>query len=202
MRTDFRRSASCELLVRHAEAGAWTASLRSESVAVCRFGIGYSQVLAILGSMIFAASPNFVPDYVFKRSALTGWRKLGQVEWRAENGEIIGVPKENGGGWCWRRATRISVSTSRMGRKFDSCLATPIGVGDGTRPSRRRSVLSSVGVCSFQIVQEHRWCPDSCVRASLSALAAELVLQSQSAGMSQGLHGSGSSPVIVVQHAA
>src|SRR5215813_13640465 len=44
MRTDFRRSASCELLVRHAEAGAWTASLPvRESVTVCRFGIGYSQ---------------------------------------------------------------------------------------------------------------------------------------------------------------
>jgi hypothetical protein len=42
----------------------------------------------------------------------------------------------------------------------------------------------------------------SCVRAYLSALAAELVLQSQSAGMSRGLHGSGSVSVIVVQHAA
>jgi hypothetical protein len=54
-------------------------------------------VLAILVSMIFAASPNFVPDYVFKGSVLTGWHKLGQAEWPAENGEIIGVPKDNGG---------------------------------------------------------------------------------------------------------
>jgi len=53
--------------------------------------------LGILGSAIFAASQNFVPDYVFKGSALTGWHKLGQADWRAENGEIGGVPKENGG---------------------------------------------------------------------------------------------------------
>jgi hypothetical protein len=53
--------------------------------------------LGILGSAIFAASQNFVPDFVFKGSALTGWHKLGQAEWRAENGEIVGVPKENGG---------------------------------------------------------------------------------------------------------
>src|SRR3989440_10932439 len=53
--------------------------------------------LGIAGSAIFAASQNFVPDYVFKGSALTGWHKLGQADWRAENGEIVGVPKENGG---------------------------------------------------------------------------------------------------------
>ena len=32
-----------------------------------------------------------------KGSALTGWHKFGQAEWRAENGEIIGLPKEKGG---------------------------------------------------------------------------------------------------------
>jgi hypothetical protein len=45
----------------------------------------------------------------------------------------------------------------------NSTLALPrsLSVGGGTRPSRRRSVLSRFGVCSFQIVQDHRWCPDS-----------------------------------------
>ena len=52
---------------------------------------------AALGAAIFAASPNFVPDYVFKGSALTGWQKLGGGEWRAENGEIIASPAESGG---------------------------------------------------------------------------------------------------------
>ena len=50
-----------------------------------------------MGAVIFAASPNFVPDYVFKGSALTGWQKLGAGEWRAENGEIIASAAESGG---------------------------------------------------------------------------------------------------------
>ncbi len=43
------------------------------------------------------ASKNFAPDVVFTGSTLTGWRTLGQAEWRAQNGELIGVPKS--GGW-------------------------------------------------------------------------------------------------------
>jgi hypothetical protein len=52
----------------------------------------------------------------------------------------------------------------------NSTLALPrsLSVGGGTRPSRRRSVLSRFGVCSFQIVQEHRWCPDSRACAFIS----------------------------------
>jgi hypothetical protein len=53
--------------------------------------------LAVLGSAIFAASQNFLPDVVFKGSVLTGWHKLGQADWRADDGEIVGVPRENGG---------------------------------------------------------------------------------------------------------
>ena len=45
-----------------------------------------------------AASKNFVPDVVFKGSSLTAWRTIGQAEWRAQNGEIIGTPK-GAGGW-------------------------------------------------------------------------------------------------------
>ena len=48
-------------------------------------------------SAIFAASQNFVPDVVFKGNSLAGWHKLGQSEWHAEDGEIIGSPRENGG---------------------------------------------------------------------------------------------------------
>jgi hypothetical protein len=44
-----------------------------------------------------AASRNFAPDVVFKGSSLTGWKPLGQAEWRAQDGEIVGVPKP--GGW-------------------------------------------------------------------------------------------------------
>jgi Domain of Unknown Function (DUF1080)/FG-GAP-like repeat len=42
--------------------------------------------------------PSFVPDAKFAGSQLTGWHKLGQAEWSAENGEIIGKGTA-GSGW-------------------------------------------------------------------------------------------------------
>ncbi len=48
---------------------------------------------------VSAAGPTFRPDVVFKGSTLTGWTPLGDVEWKAVNGEIIGTPKQPGGGW-------------------------------------------------------------------------------------------------------
>jgi 3-keto-disaccharide hydrolase/VCBS repeat protein len=52
--------------------------------------------ICIIGSAVFAASQNFRPDVIFKGSSLTGWHKLGQADWRADNGEIIASPKESG----------------------------------------------------------------------------------------------------------
>ena len=48
---------------------------------------------------VSAAGPTFRPDAVFKGSTLTGWAPLGDAEWKAVNGEIIGTPKQPGGGW-------------------------------------------------------------------------------------------------------
>ena len=52
-----------------------------------------------LGTAIFAANQNFAPDVIFKGSSLNGWHKLGDADWRAENGEIIATPKQERGGW-------------------------------------------------------------------------------------------------------
>ena len=44
--------------------------------------------------------PNFKPDGAFKGSALTGWRVVGDADWTAQNGEIIGKAKAGtNGGW-------------------------------------------------------------------------------------------------------
>ena len=51
----------------------------------------------LLTSGLTGASRNFAPDATFTGSSLAGWRVLGQADWRAENGEIIGTPKP--GGW-------------------------------------------------------------------------------------------------------
>ena len=34
--------------------------------------------------------PNFKPDGVFKGSALTGWHDVGDADWTAQNGEVVG----------------------------------------------------------------------------------------------------------------
>jgi hypothetical protein len=53
--------------------------------------------ICVIGSGVFAASQNFRPDVIFTGSSLTGWHKLGQEDWHADNGEIISAPKESGG---------------------------------------------------------------------------------------------------------
>jgi len=59
---------------------------------------------AAVAAMVFnlqAADPaNFRPDGSFKGSALTGWRVVGDADWRAESGELIGKAKPGtAGGW-------------------------------------------------------------------------------------------------------
>ena len=60
-------------------------------------------LMIVLSSVVVlslnAAGPTFRPDVVFRGSALTGWTPLGDADWKAQNGEIIGTPKQPGGGW-------------------------------------------------------------------------------------------------------
>src|SRR5437667_3258481 len=53
----------------------------------------------LLLAPLFGVGPTFHPDASFKGSTLTGWRALGQADWKAQDGEIIGVPKAATGGW-------------------------------------------------------------------------------------------------------
>src|SRR3954469_9383921 len=46
-----------------------------------------------------AANKNFVPDWRFEGSTLSSFRTLGEADWRAENGEIVGTPRSVAGGW-------------------------------------------------------------------------------------------------------
>jgi hypothetical protein len=56
-------------------------------------------IAAIVISAAVATAPAvFVPDSTFRGSSLAGWHSLGQAQWRAENGEIVGNGGQ-GGGW-------------------------------------------------------------------------------------------------------
>ena len=47
-----------------------------------------------------AEGPTFIPDTTFKGSSLSGWHVLGQADWHAQNGEVVGAVKPGGsGGW-------------------------------------------------------------------------------------------------------
>jgi hypothetical protein len=57
-------------------------------------------MFVFFGSLpVFAVGPSFHPDAKFTGSTLEGWHTVGPAEWRGENGEIIGTPKEDHGGW-------------------------------------------------------------------------------------------------------
>src|SRR4051812_43267383 len=55
--------------------------------------------VAVMAIPVAGTRSTFVPDWTFKGSALTGWQVLGQADWRAENGELVGKPKDPSGGW-------------------------------------------------------------------------------------------------------
>ena len=40
-----------------------------------------------------------MPDWTFKGSSVSRVRTLGDADWRAENGEIVGTPRTAAGGW-------------------------------------------------------------------------------------------------------
>src|ERR1700691_887268 len=48
---------------------------------------------------MYASGPSFHPDVTFQGSELKAWHIYGQAEWSAENGELLGKPKQAGGGW-------------------------------------------------------------------------------------------------------
>src|SRR5215510_7114154 len=65
-----------------------------------KYPAAVSALVLVVSSLALAASKNFVPDVIFKASNLTGWHSLGQAEWRAQNGELVGMARAGGnGGW-------------------------------------------------------------------------------------------------------
>ena len=61
--------------------------------------ISVAAVCLALQLTVSGVGPSFRPDATFKGSTLNGWHAIGAAQWRMENGEIIGSPKQPGGGW-------------------------------------------------------------------------------------------------------
>src|SRR5436305_14548928 len=60
-------------------------------------------ILALAGALLLSpsagANRNFIADWTFSASGVASMRTLGDAECRAENGEIVGVPKTAARGW-------------------------------------------------------------------------------------------------------
>jgi hypothetical protein len=56
-------------------------------------------ILLATGVVAVWANKNFPADWTFRGSALTGMSQLGDAAWSAENGEIVGKPSSDAGGW-------------------------------------------------------------------------------------------------------
>lgn len=52
-----------------------------------------------MAALFAAVPPIFVPDWTFQGSSLKGWHVLGEADWRAENGVLVGKPRNPAGGW-------------------------------------------------------------------------------------------------------
>lgn len=72
------------------------------NMAVNRIQLVGALAIAILAAAwIGAQGPahEFRPDSTFSGSTLAGWHTLGSSQWKAQNGELIGIASGPGGGW-------------------------------------------------------------------------------------------------------
>jgi hypothetical protein len=87
--------------------------------------------------VLSAQTGTFKHDWLFKGAALTGTQQVGQVAWRAENGEIIATPSSPDGGWLLLPGGFQDV---QVGANFKCAGACQVGVmlrsektADGTK---------------------------------------------------------------------
>ena len=62
---------------------------------------GLIAIVTLASAWIAAQGPanEFKPDSTFTGSTLAGWHTLGAAQWKAQNGELIGIASGPGGGW-------------------------------------------------------------------------------------------------------
>jgi hypothetical protein len=84
--------------------------------------------------------PSFPADYKFEGS-LTGWKTLGAAEWKVQNGEIVGKPKQPSGGWLM-----LDKSFSNIGAYADILCATGCNTGILFRAEKTASGMKGIYV--------------------------------------------------------
>jgi hypothetical protein len=92
---------------------------------------------------VSGAGHSFRPDVRFTASSLTGWRTLGDAEWRADRGEIVGVPTRPGGGWIVIDRSYQDVAFHASVRCLPGC-RTGVLLRTETTPAGMKGVFVSI----------------------------------------------------------
>src|SRR5262245_28156456 len=87
------------------------------------FASGALTLAAVVLIAPLSANRNFAPDWTFTGSALTDWRPLGEADWKAQGGEIVGVPKSDAGGWLVLNTSYQDVQMAATFRCAAGCKA-------------------------------------------------------------------------------
>ena len=87
--------------------------------------VATTAVCVLLAVSVFTAGPTFRADYRFTGTALTGFKPIGQADWKVQNGEIVGTPKDANGGWLLARRQGISGHADVREREVRRAAARP-----------------------------------------------------------------------------
>ena len=103
-------------------------------------------IVAMTLAVPLAGGPrNFVPDWTFTGSALTGFHPVGQADWRAENGEIVGTPKTAAGGWLLLPQSYQDVQFAASFRCRGACTAGVVLRAEKTADAMKGVYISLMG---------------------------------------------------------
>jgi hypothetical protein len=111
--------------------------------------------MLLLASWASAAVKNFKPDATFTGSSLSNWRKLGQAEWTAQNGEITGKAIGSNGGWLVLNRSFGDVQFATTYRCSAACKAGVLMRAEKTPDGGMKGVffdMSPGELASYEIV--------------------------------------------------
>jgi 3-keto-disaccharide hydrolase len=119
--------------------------MRSHRVSLRSVAIAAVAVVATAFVLHGADPANFKPDATFKGSTLAGWRIVGNADWKAQNGELIGTAKSGGGGWLMTDKSFQDIDFSTNYRCAGTCAAGVLLRAQKTQDGGMKGVYLSLG---------------------------------------------------------
>jgi len=93
----------------------------------------------------FASGPDFYPEITVSGKSLDGWHTLGNAQWHAENGEIVGTPAASGGGWLIFNKSYQDINFYTQYRCSEGCATGLLMRAEKTPDGGMKGVFVSLG---------------------------------------------------------